>query len=136
MGRGGHIPGKAARNGLGGNILHDHCSGRYHRTVSNGHAGTGRGVGPNPDVPADFNGVRMQVFPVFRVHLMIQRCQHHVVADEAPFSDGDSALVLEVTAGIDKHIILHHDVLSRIRVKRREQGKGPINRSVIWANSS
>ena len=65
---------------------------------------------------------------MFRVHLMIQRCQHHVVADEAPFSDGDAALVLEVTAGIDKHIILHHDVLSKIRVKGREQGKGPINR--------
>ena len=59
------------------------------------------------DVFPNFDGSRAHIFPVFRVHFMVQRCQHDVVTDKAPLANGDTALILKMTPGRGQLLRLH-----------------------------
>ena len=50
------------------------------------------------------------------------------MADQGAVSDKNAALILKLATHVDKHVFSHMDVLSTVRVKRREQGKGLIYR--------
>ena len=58
---------------------------------------------------------------------MVECCNDGVMAKQASISDGDAALILEGTPGIDKHKFSDMNILSEIGVKRRYQAQGPVH---------
>lgn len=51
---------------------------------------------------------------------MIERSKDYIMSDQAIVSQGNSSLILEMATSVDKYIFTYMDVLSKVRVKRRE----------------
>lgn len=51
---------------------------------------------------------------------MIQRGQHHIVADEGAVLNKNAALILKLATSVDKYVPSNMDVLSAVGVERRE----------------
>ena len=60
--------------------------------------------------------------------VMVQRGDDGGMADEASIPDGDPALVLKLTAGIDKYVFSHRNVFSAVCIKGRKQAEALIHR--------
>ena len=52
---------------------------------------------------------------------MIERSKHYVVSNMASVAYRDSAVILKVAAGVDKHIFTYGDVLTEIRIEGWEK---------------
>ena len=77
---------------------------------------------------ADGDGGRVQILSVLRVHLVVQGRQHHVMAKQSAFPNGDAALVLELASGVKKHSLIHCNVFSKVGIEGRKQRKRLIHR--------
>ena len=51
---------------------------------------------------------------------MIEGCKNDVMPYLATVSQCNPAVILKMTAGIDKYVIADFNILSEIRIKRRE----------------
>lgn len=52
---------------------------------------------------------------------MVDRCQHHVVSYQRTITDRDAALILKMTAGINKDIFPYCNILTKVCIKGWEQ---------------
>ena len=62
----------------------------------------------------------MRHLALLRLQKMVERGKHHIVPYLASVPDAYAAMVLEMAAGVDEHILAHLDVLAEIGIKRRE----------------
>ncbi|KFI60742.1 hypothetical protein BCUN_1905 [Bifidobacterium cuniculi] len=86
-----------------------------------GHAGQHGGVRADPHVPADAHWLWQDVMPPCRVEGMVERGDHHVVADLRPVADEDAALVLEFAPAVEEYVLAEVDVAAEIRVEGRRE---------------
>ena len=92
--------------------------------IADRHARQYRHVGPEPHAPADHDARRVHVSSPARRHVVVQRRDDGVVADEGSIADVDAALVLEPAAAVDEHILTETDVLAEVSAERREESEG------------
>ena len=59
---------------------------------------------------------------------MVEGGQHCVMTNERAVADGDTALILETAAAVDKNIFSHCNVLATVCIKGRKQAKGSVHR--------
>ena len=59
---------------------------------------------------------------------MIQRGQHHVMADEGAISDENAPLILEFAAHVDEDTLSDMDILSAVGIKGRKHRKALVHR--------
>ena len=60
---------------------------------------------------------------------MVEGGQHCVMTDERAVTDGDTALILETAAAVDKNIFSHRNVLTAVCVKGWEQAEGRVRQA-------
>ena len=91
-----------------------------HGIVAYGYALQDCGVGSDPDIlpENDWRGIGHLAF--LGLQKMVERGKHHIVPDLAAVPDGYAAMILEMAAGIDKHVFPDFDVLPEVGIKRRE----------------
>ena len=68
----------------------------------------------------------MKLLPFLRSKVMVQCGQDNIMSDQGTIININAALILELTAGIDKHILSKCDVLSEISIERWEESEGRI----------
>ena len=78
------------------------------------------GVGAYPDPLAKDDRGRVGVAPVLGSDAVVEGREDHVVPYLTAVPDYHSAVVLEMAAGIDEHILSYSDVLPEVSVQRRE----------------
>ena len=115
-----NLCGNAADDAVGRNILCDHRSCGHYRIVPDGHSLGDGGVGAYPDPLAKDDRGRVGVAPVLGSDAVVEGREDHVVPYLAAVPDYHSAVVLEMAAGIDEHILSYSDVLPEVSVQRRE----------------
>ena len=86
-----------------------------------------RSVCSDPYLVPDRDRRGDQISTLFRIKMMIQRCQDYVVADQRVVSDRYTALVLKLASGVDENIFSHMDVFPAVRIERRKQAEAVIH---------
>lgn len=69
---------------------------------------------------SQYDGSRCHGRTLFRIHVVIKCGENHVVPNQATVAQCHSTLVLEMAAGIDKHIFSYMDIFPKISIKRRK----------------
>ena len=54
---------------------------------------------------------------------MIERGEYDVVPDLAAVAEGYPAVILKVAASVDEHFVSYGDVLTEVRIERREDAE-------------
>lgn len=80
-----------------------------------------RDIRTKPDATADNNACRVHVGTPALSHVVVQRRDDRVVADEGAVADLDSTLVLEAAAAVDEDVLADPDVLAEVGAEWREQ---------------
>jgi len=96
-----------------------YCSGSNDRIVADCHALGDHDICAYPNSGSDPDWSRMENISLFRVNIMIQSSKYSVMTDKCSVSNYDSALILELTAGIYKYVVSYCDVFPKISMKRR-----------------
>ena len=115
-----YFRGNAADDGIGGHIFGDDRSGGNDGIVTDGDALQDGNVRTKPYFFADMNGFGGHARPLRRVGDVIERAECGVMTDKSIVVDEDTALVLELTAHIDKHPFADMRVLAAIGIERRK----------------
>ena len=74
------------------------------------------------------DGSREHIAAVLWRHGMVERGQHHIVADEGAVADVNAALILELAAHIEKDVLPDVDVFPAVGIKGRKQAKALVHR--------
>ena len=82
------------------NIFDDHRSRRHYGAVSDGNARYDNCAGTNPYIFADVNRLRIHGSTVTDPEIVVQSRKSHIMSDQRPVSDGDSSLILKMTAAV------------------------------------
>lgn len=107
--------------------LSNNRSGGYDRAIFDDHTGENRGVGADPYIFPYHNRSRMIVYPMGWIKIVVDGCQHHIMANERTVPDGYTALILKMASGIDKHIFANVNIFPEVCVKGRKQAKAVIH---------
>ena len=118
----------ASDDAVGRYVLSDHGSCRHDGIVPDSHPFCDGGVGAYPDPLAEDDGGRVGVAPVLGSDAVVEGREDHVVPYLAAVPDYHSAVVLEMAAGIDEHILSYSDVLPEVSVQRRKHLERRIHR--------
>ena len=71
-----------------------------------------------PHILTQYYRGRISMHSIFRSNAMIERGKDNTMSDLASITYCYAAMVLEMTAGIDKHILTNLNILSEICIKR------------------
>lgn len=96
---------------------------RDHRAVSDSHTGKNCRMSADPDVITDSDRRRTQVRALFRIKSVVERRDHHLLADKRSVSDDETALILKAAAAVDKHILSKYRILPAVCIERREHAE-------------
>lgn len=119
--------GDAGDDGVRGHVLRDDGPGPHDGTVPDGDAGDDGDAGADPDVFARDDGGGVGGGAFLRVKVVVHGGQNHVVAQEGAVAQGDAALVLEVTAGVDEDALAHGGVFTAVGVEGREEAEALVH---------
>ena len=115
-----HLGSVATNNGIRFNVLCDYCTSSYYGSIADGHSSKNGGIGSNPYVLANVDGSIAHALTLGRVKVVVDGCQHDVVTYECTLVDGDTALILELTAHVDEDPFTNDGVLAAVGMKRRK----------------
>ena len=93
------------RHRIGRDVARNDRPGTYHGIVANGHALQDSGVGAYPDVLPQDDRRGISHLALLRLQEMVERGKHHIVTYLASVPDAYAAMVLEMAAGVDEHIL-------------------------------
>lgn len=113
----------AAHDRICRNVFCYNGSCRNDSVVSDSHALQDSRIGADPNVLTQHDGSWVSGFPLFGRKSMIERSKHYVVSNLASVAYRDSAVILKVAAGVDKHIFTYGDVLTEIRIEGWENAQ-------------
>lgn len=102
------------------NIFRYYRTGSHHRIIANRYPLQDSGIGTDPYIFTKHDRCRIGGMAVFRYKSVVERCKNHVVPYLATVTQRNAAVVLEMAAGIDEHIITDFDIFPEIRIKRRK----------------
>ena len=94
----------ATNNGIRFYILRHHSTCCHYCSIANSHACKNGGT-----------------LTLGWVKVMIDGCQHDIMAYECTLVNGDAALILELTTHIDEHPLTNNGIFAAIGMERREQ---------------
>ena len=114
------LGGDAADDGPRGDILGHHGTGSHDGALADGHAWQDGDIGAEPHLVLNVDGPELHVATTIGVLSVVDGAERGVVTDQAVVADVDTALVLELAAGIDKRAVAHHRVFPEVGVERRE----------------
>lgn len=107
----------------------NHGPGGHDSAVAHGDARKQDGARAHPHIIAQPHRLRHHAAAAFDIHVVIEGGDDDIVPDEASVPDEDAALVLELAATVDEHVLAEMDVPAAVGVKRREQGEPFGNRA-------
>ena len=115
----------ASNDGAGRNVLrHDRPRADY-RAFADRHARTDRHARAQPDLVANFYRLGNHPAALLRVGIVVQCRDDRLRADENVVSNGYSALVLELTAGVDEDALADLRVLAAVIASPDRHQLGP-----------
>ena len=95
-------------------------SGSYHCVVTNRHTLKDGGIRAYPYVAPENNRSGVGITPSVRIEIMVESSEHHVMPDLGAISEHHSAMILEMTAGIDEDSASDNKIFPKVGVERRE----------------
>lgn len=115
--------GHSRNNGAGFHVPGNDGPCRNNGIFTYGYAGQHDRAGTNPDIFADDYGGGVVAVAFVRQKAMIDGGKHNPVPYQDAVADADASLILKAAAGIDENIFPYGNILSKIGIKRRKEGK-------------
>ena len=104
----------ATNNGIRFNVFCHYCTSSYYGSIADGYSSKNGGIGSNPYVFTNVDRGIRHTLTLYRVKVVVDGCQHDIMTDESALVNGDTALILELTAHVDEDPFTNDGVLAAI----------------------
>ena len=115
-----HFGRYTTHNSIWLNVLRHYSTCCHYCSIANSHACKNGGIGSNPDVFTNVDGSIAHALTLSWIKVVVERCQHDVVAYECTLVNDDTSLILKLAAHIDENSFTNDGVLAAIGMKRRK----------------
>ena len=118
--------GNPAGDGECGYIFCYHSACCDYRMISNCDSGHNCGVRADPDAFSDVDRGGMHGSPVFGRKIMVESCDHHIMANQSLVANKYASLILKMAAGINKYMFSDGYIFSIVGIERRKKCEGSV----------